>query len=67
VLRGRDGRLRFMPDGLLGDDPEGVKRGLLAALGRILAEQEFDALLLAHGAPRATGGRAELEAFVSAG
>jgi hypothetical protein len=65
VLRGgRDGTLRFMPDWLLGDDPEGVKRGLRAALGRIVAEQEFDALLLAHGAPRASGGHAELEGFV---
>jgi hypothetical protein len=65
VLRGgRDGTLRFMPDWLLGDDAEGVKRGLRAALGRIVAEQEFDALLLAHGAPRASGGHAELEGFV---
>jgi hypothetical protein len=65
VLRGRDGNLRFMPDSLLGDDAEEVKRGLRAALGRIVAEQQFDALLLAHGAPRASGGHAELERFVN--
>jgi hypothetical protein len=65
VLRGRGGALAFMPDSLLGDDPEEVKRGLRAALGRIVAEQEFDALLLAHGEPRASGGKAELEAFLS--
>jgi hypothetical protein len=33
-------------------------------LGRIVAEQEFDALLLAHGEPRASGGKAELDAFL---
>jgi hypothetical protein len=64
LLRRRDGRLAFMPDGLLGDDPEEVKRGLRAALGRIVADQEFDALLMAHGTPRASGGKAELEAFL---
>lgn len=65
VIRGRDGRLAFVPDSLLGDDPEEVKRGLRAALGRLLDEQEFDALLLAHGEPAAQGGRAELEAFLA--
>jgi hypothetical protein len=64
VIRGRDGRLHFVPDSLLGDDPEEVKRGLRAALRRLLEEQEFDALLLAHGEPAAEGGRAELAAFV---
>jgi hypothetical protein len=65
LQRDGDGGLSFVPDGLLGDDPEAVKRGLRAALGRIVEEQEFDALLMAHGAPRASGGRAELEAFLS--
>jgi hypothetical protein len=63
LIRVRDGSLGFVPDSLLGDDPEAVKRDLHAALRRVLAEQEFDALLLAHGKPRATGGRAELERF----
>jgi hypothetical protein len=64
VIRGTDGRLAFVPDSLLGDDPAAVKRGLRAALARILDEREFDGLLLAHGAPAARGGRAELEAFL---
>jgi hypothetical protein len=65
VIRGRDGELGFFSDALLGDDPEAVKRGIRAGLRRILDEWEFDALLLAHGAPRVSGGRAELEAFAA--
>jgi hypothetical protein len=61
VMRGEDGELSFVPDGLIGDDPEGVKAGLRDALRRILDREAFDGLLLAHGAP---GTRAELEAFV---
>ena len=63
LIRGRDGSLGFFPDSLLGDDPEAVKHDLHEALRRLLAEQEFDALLLAHGKPRASGGRAELARF----
>ena len=66
LIRGADGSLGFFDDYLLGDDPEAVKRDLHAALRRVLAEQEFDALLLAHGKPRATGGRAELARFLEA-
>jgi hypothetical protein len=63
LIRLSDGTLGFFPDDLLGDDPEAVKRDLHAALRRVLAEQEFDALLLAHGKPRASGGRAALARF----
>lgn len=63
LIRGEDGELTFVPDGLMGDDPEAVKRGLTAALERLL-EQDFDALLFAHGAPVAAGGRERLAAFV---
>jgi hypothetical protein len=66
LIRRADGSLGFVDDYLLGDDPEAVKRDLLGALRRVLAEQEFDALLLAHGKPRATGGHAELERFLQA-
>src|SRR6476661_4190396 len=59
VTRGEDGELSFVPDFLIGDDPEGVKAGLKDALRRILDAEEFEGLLLAHGAP---GTRAELEA-----
>jgi hypothetical protein len=55
-----------VPDDLLGDDPEGVKAGLRAAYARIAEELEFEALLLAHGGPMATGGRQALAAFATA-
>jgi hypothetical protein len=63
LIRGADGALAFVPDRLMGDDPEGVKQGLRESL-RGLLEQDFDALLFAHGEPMASGGRAALEAFV---
>jgi hypothetical protein len=60
-----DGELAYVPDALMGDDPEAVRRGLTAAL-RGLLEQDFDALLFAHGDPVPSGGKALLEAFVEA-
>ena len=65
VVRGRDGGLAFVSDYLLGDDPEAIKAGLRDAFARLLEEQEFDGLLLAHGDPLPSGGRAELQAFVT--
>ena len=62
-----DTGLAFFPDPLLGDDPEGIKEGLQAALGAVLAAFTFDALLFAHGEPMAAGGRAALEEFVQRG
>ena len=47
----------------MGDDPEGVKRGLLRAF-RGLLERDFDNLLLAHGEPWLGGGKAALREFV---
>ncbi|HEX3317318.1 MAG TPA: hypothetical protein VHR88_04825 [Solirubrobacteraceae bacterium] len=61
-----EGELAFVPDFLLGN-PEQDKRGMLAALKRILAEHEFDNLLFAHGEPWIGGGRAALRDFVAAG
>jgi hypothetical protein len=66
LIRGRDGALAFVPEALMGDDPEGVKRGLLASL-RSLLDEDFDALLFAHGEPMAEGGHAALRAFVGDG
>jgi len=57
------GGLAFFADGLLGDDPESVKQGLKAALSAFADSLDFDALLLAHGEPLATGGRAALREF----
>lgn len=61
-----DEQLTFVSDGLLGDDPVAIRSGLLDAFTRLLEQEDFDGLLLAHGAPTASGGRAELEAFVAA-
>ncbi len=63
VVRERSGPLAFVPDPLLGDDPEAVKRGLRAAYRRLLA-LDFDHLLLAHGWPWLRGGKRALAEFV---
>jgi hypothetical protein len=55
--------LGFVPDFLLGDDPEGVKRGLTESYWRLL-ELDFDHLLLAHGAPIVGDGKERLREFV---
>jgi hypothetical protein len=55
--------LGFVPDSLLGEDPESVKRGLREAF-RGLLSLEFDHLLFAHGDPIVGGGKAALRAFV---
>ena len=65
IVRDDDGNLAFVSDHLLGDDPEQVKAGLRDSFARLLDEQDFDGLLLAHGDPTPSGGRAELERFVS--
>jgi hypothetical protein len=63
LIRDRDGELSFVPPSLMGDDPEGVRRGLVEALSGLM-DQEFDALLFAHGEPLPRGGRAALEQFI---
>jgi glyoxylase-like metal-dependent hydrolase (beta-lactamase superfamily II) len=60
-----DGPLGFVPDYLIGDDPEAVKRDLRAAYERLL-ELDFDHLLLAHGLPVVGEGKQRLREFVSA-
>ena len=60
------GELGFVPDWLLGDDPDGVKRGLHDSL-RALLDRHFDGLLFAHGDPLLGGGKRALERFVGAG
>ena len=59
------GEMRFVPDSLLGEDPEGVKAGLRAAYSRLL-ERDFDNLLFAHGDPLIGGGREALRRFAQA-
>jgi hypothetical protein len=58
------GRLSFVPDSLMGEDPEAVKAGLMEALHRILT-RDFDHLLFAHGEPLIGGGKAALQDFVT--
>ncbi len=53
----------FVPDAYM-DDPEETKRGVVAAVERLL-ELDFDHLLFAHGDPIVGGGKAALERFVS--
>jgi hypothetical protein len=65
LIRDDDGGLAFVPDSLMGDDPEAVRAGMAAALRRLL-ERDFDALLFAHGKPIPRGGHAALEEFLAA-
>ncbi len=65
VIRGEDGGLAFVSDFLLGEDPEGVKRGLADAYAQLAETLEFDVLLLAHGEPLVGGAREALGAFAA--
>lgn len=56
--------LQFVPDELMGDDPETVKAGLRDAL-RGLLERDFDHLVFAHGEPLIGGGKAALRDFLA--
>jgi hypothetical protein len=58
------GKLGFVPDEFMGDDPEGVKRGLRKAFLKHLREREFDHLLFAHGAPWIGGAKKALGQFL---
>ena len=49
------------------DDPPATKRGLLAACARLLAELDFEHLLLAHGGPVIGDGRELLQDLVDSG
>ncbi|MGH2982663.1 MAG: hypothetical protein ACRDK5_00160 [Solirubrobacterales bacterium] len=54
--------LEFVPDWLLGVDPEAVKRGLRESYSRLL-DRDFDNLLFAHGTPLIGGGKEALREF----
>ncbi len=58
-----EGRLSFVPDFLMGDGADAVKRGLTDSLERLLDER-FDHILTAHGDPVVGGAHEELETFV---
>jgi hypothetical protein len=58
--------LRFVADEHLGEDPPAVRRGLAGRYRELVAEQGFEVLLMAHGAPVVGGASRALEAFASA-
>lgn len=58
-----DAHLGFVPNSLMGDDPQAVKRGLREVFLRHL-ERDFDHLLFAHGEPWMGGAKAALRAFL---
>ena len=57
------GGLGHPPDQYLGDDPEAVKADVVEGLVPLL-DEDFDAMLFAHGAPVPSGGKAMLREFV---
>ena len=59
-----EGELGFVPDELIGDDPEPIKRGLKQAF-RGLETRDFDNLLVAHGEPLVGGGKEALRKFAN--
>jgi len=63
IVRDERGQLSFVPDELIGDDPEAIKRALRDAYRRLLS-LEFDHLLFAHGEPWIGGGKRALAEFV---
>ena len=58
--------IRFVPDNLMGDDPEAEKRDIKQTLARLAEELEFEHLLVAHGTPIPDEGRDRLRDFASA-
>jgi glyoxylase-like metal-dependent hydrolase (beta-lactamase superfamily II) len=53
------GKVGFVPDNLIGDEPERVKRQVRERCAALLSE-EFEHLLFAHGDPLVGGGRRAL-------
>jgi glyoxylase-like metal-dependent hydrolase (beta-lactamase superfamily II) len=60
------GEMRFVSDGLLGDDPDSIKAGLRKSYSRLL-KLDFDNLLFAHGEPLIGGGKEALRGFAESG
>jgi hypothetical protein len=63
LTRPGGGSLAFVPDFLMGDDPEAVKSGLVAAF-RNLLDLRFGSLLFAHGDPLVGEGKRAIREFV---
>jgi hypothetical protein len=60
-----DASLGFVPDWLLGDDPQRVKQELRASFEHLLV-LDFEHLLLAHGLPAVWDGKDRLREFLAA-
>ena len=56
------GGIGFVPDNLIGDDPDAVKRKILERSADLL-DEDFDHLLFAHGDPVIGGGKEALRNF----
>jgi glyoxylase-like metal-dependent hydrolase (beta-lactamase superfamily II) len=56
------GEIGFVPDNLIGEDPEEIKRAALQRASALL-DEPFDHLLFAHGTPLIGGGKGALRAF----
>lgn len=65
IVRDGRGRLIFVPDWLMGDDPREVKRGLRSAFRKHL-RRRFEHMLFAHGRPLVGGAREKLRSFLDA-
>lgn len=65
LTRDAQGSLTFMPDAYLGEDPSGVRHGLLRNLRRMFEEEDFDALFFAHSPPVLSDARTLLTEFLS--
>ena len=61
---GHGAALAFVPDGLIGEDPEAVKDGLRQRF-LMLLELDFEHLLLAHGDPLVGRGKQALRDFAA--
>ena len=57
------GEIGHPPDRYIGDDPEAIKADIVEGLVPLL-DEDFDALLFAHGEPIASGGKRILRDFV---
>ena len=59
-----EGKVGFVPDPLLGDDPPAIRAGIRDAFLRICGDFEFDHLIFAHGEPVVGGGKALLQRYL---
>jgi hypothetical protein len=64
IVRDERGALGFVPDELIGDDPEATKRALKAAYRRLLS-LDFDHMIFAHGEPWIGGAKRALASFAA--